>query len=113
MEVPMKKRSDREAVIDAVLADLRRTLESELPGENATLEQIEDVAHRLGLELQRGLQQRLATAGQGRSPEWLPQTEEAIRRVSDPAPELELLRRPSRSIARRTVSDRATSRHRP
>jgi len=82
MEVLMKKRSDREAVIDAVLADLRRTLESELPGENATLEQIEDVAHRLGLELQRGLQQRLATAGQGRSPEWLPQTEEAIRELA-------------------------------
>jgi hypothetical protein len=78
----MKKRSDREAVIDAVLADLRRALESELPGENATLQQIEDVAHRLGLELQRGLQQRLAMAGQERSPEWLPETEEAIRRLT-------------------------------
>jgi hypothetical protein len=78
----VKKRPNREAVIEAVLADLRRHLESELPDENATLEQIEDVAHRISLEFERGLQQRLVIASQHGAPEWLPEAEEALRQLT-------------------------------
>jgi hypothetical protein len=85
-EVPMKKRSDREAVIDAVLADLRRELASKLPGEHATLEQIEEVAHQIGLELQLDLRQHLAMASEERGPEWFPEVEEAIRQLTTMSP---------------------------
>lgn len=82
----MEKPSDREAVIDAVLADLRRELEAKLPGEHATLEQIEDVAHQIGLALQLDLRQHLAMASEERAPEWLPEAEEAIRQLTTVAP---------------------------
>lgn len=82
----MEKPSDREAAIEAMLAKLRRELESRLPGEHATLEQIEDVAHQISLELQLDLRQHLATASQERAPEWLPEVEDAIRQLTTVSP---------------------------
>src|SRR5204863_4133454 len=58
-EVPMPSSSDRDALIDALLADLKRKLQAELPDDTATLDQIEDAAHKIGGDLARELQRQI------------------------------------------------------
>jgi hypothetical protein len=55
----MSQPRDHEALIEALLADLRRTLEAELPDDAATLDQIEEAAVKVGGEIGRLLQERV------------------------------------------------------
>lgn len=55
----MPSSSDRDALIDALLADLKRKLQAELPEDTATLDQIEDAAHKIGGDLARELQRQI------------------------------------------------------
>jgi hypothetical protein len=57
----MQPHSDRDALIDALLTDLRRQLEAELPADTASLDQIEEAVARLGDRFRRQLQQRIVT----------------------------------------------------
>jgi uncharacterized protein UPF0236 len=50
---------DREALINDALAQLRKKLEQELPGDNATLDDIEEAVGKIGDALQNELQQKL------------------------------------------------------
>jgi hypothetical protein len=51
---------DKQALIDAMLKQLRQQLEEKLPDDNATFDQIEDAVEDIGTALQRELQQRIA-----------------------------------------------------
>src|SRR3712207_6217994 len=55
----MPEEKDREALINDALAQLRKKLEQELPGDNATLDDIEEAVTRIGDALQQELQQKL------------------------------------------------------
>jgi hypothetical protein len=55
----MAQNPDRDALIDAVLTELRRQLEAELPAETATLDEIEAAVTRIGGTLRRDLQERI------------------------------------------------------
>jgi hypothetical protein len=55
----MPHSDDRDALIDALLADLKRKLLEQLPGDSATLDQIEEAAARIGGDLARELQRQI------------------------------------------------------
>jgi phage baseplate assembly protein W len=55
----MAEKTDRDALIEAVLTDLRRQLEAELPPETATLDEIEAAVTRIGGRLRRDLQDQI------------------------------------------------------
>lgn len=52
----MAEKTDRDALIESVLTDLRRQLEAELPPDTATLDEIEAAVTRIGGRLRRDLQ---------------------------------------------------------
>src|SRR4051794_16004381 len=58
-ETSMAEKTDRDALIEAVLTDLRRQLEAELPPETATLDEIEAAVTRIGGRLRRDLQDQI------------------------------------------------------
>ena len=55
----MTEKPDRDALIEAVLTELRRQLEAELPPETATLDEIEAAVTRIGGRLRRDLQEQI------------------------------------------------------
>jgi hypothetical protein len=55
----MPEQTDREALIETVLTELRRQLEAELPPETATLDEIEAAVTRIGGTLRRDLQDQI------------------------------------------------------
>jgi hypothetical protein len=55
----MAQNPDREALIEAVLTELRRQLETELPADTATLDEIEAAVTRIGGKLRRDLQEQI------------------------------------------------------
>lgn len=55
----MPHADDRNALIDALLADLKRKLSEQLPDDTATLDQIEEAAARIGGDLARELQRQI------------------------------------------------------
>lgn len=55
----MADQSEREALIDTVLTQLRQQLEAELPGDTATLDEIEAAVTRIGGKLRRDLQEQI------------------------------------------------------
>jgi hypothetical protein len=55
----MAEKTDREALIEAVLTEMRRQLEAELPSETATLDEIEAAVTRIGGKLRRDLQDQI------------------------------------------------------
>jgi hypothetical protein len=55
----MAEKTDRDTLIEAVLTELRRQLEAELPTDTATLDEIEAAVTRIGGSLRRDLQERI------------------------------------------------------
>jgi hypothetical protein len=55
----MAEKTDRDALIEAVLTELRRQLEAELPPATATLDEIEAAVTRIGGRLRRDLQEQI------------------------------------------------------
>lgn len=55
----MADQTERDALIEAVLTELRQQLEAELPSDTATLDEIEAAVTRIGGKLRRDLQERV------------------------------------------------------
>src|SRR5687768_7556916 len=61
----MADQNERDALIDAVLTELRHQLEAELPSDTATLDEIEAAVTRIGGKLRRDLQEQIVQRRSG------------------------------------------------